>query len=300
MMVSIFLVAMASSAISDCPQPEAFYAKLLTSECLDALVEEDYRTALSGGEATGVYSKELLALGGFPLKWKDPDGSRAKACEAKLMDGVKATAGALAPECKKAFGEGMQKALQGRIGQLSAGWLKEFSGYRSAGGYAETRWGMMPEEVKKRVNGLSGDSKRLLRKDKVAGLEAVTGFVFTQGRLTSVVVVVTEQHTASQRHVEDFLRLKELLVKKYGDPESEEDVVWNSEAHREMLGTDNLGAQVLLGQAKLESKWDAQTTGIVLQCTGDKLKVQNGVTYVSLELLPWAKAKMDDSDSSKL
>ena len=103
----------------------------------------------------------------------------------------------------------------------------------------------------------------------------------------------------SQRYIDNFERLKGLFTMKYGPPDTHI-TKWDSEFRCDMMGDDNLGAQIRAGHVQLGATWRCDVTSIVLGCTGEDFEINNVLTYASQELVAWAKNREEETDVEDL
>lgn len=166
--------------------------------------------------------------------------------------------------------------------EASLGESRRLSTLVSEEGYGRTTWGSTQAEVERAYpKGRKDASGKWLVIGDVAGLAAATGFVFTRGKLTLAVVVFAERHANNNKHIEDYLSIKDLLTKKYGGPTVDR-IVWSNDLYRE--DTSHWGTALAMGHLAYYAAWETSKTKVQLVLTGDNFEVSHGIRYSSKEL----------------
>lgn len=167
--------------------------------------------------------------------------------------------------------------------------------------FRKTSWGMSMEQVKE-IEGneiLEAYEDGFAYKNKVGGLDCKVIYQFVENKLYIAGYLFTELHTNYDLWIDDYQKIKDLLIKKYGKP-IKSGMFWASDSYKKMWGNDqNLGTAVGMGYLVYYTEWDTPKTKIWIGLKGDNLDIDFRVTYESKELKEWAnkikeeKAKED-------
>lgn len=139
-------------------------------------------------------------------------------------------------------------------------------------------WGATPKEVKdaEEASFAGVDGTDLYYTTSLAGIDVVTRYHFLDGRLAEAAYLSTEEYINDNRHVEDYMKLKELLTDKYGAP-VDDDVIWKSDLFKGE--TSALGTAVSSGHLVLQTIWEAQDTTIRMVLRGEGFDISHGIIY---------------------
>ena len=85
----------------------------------------------------------------------------------------------------------------------------------------------------------------------------------------------------ANKYLDDYLRLKDLLTQKYGQPQ-EDDSRWSNTLFQDDVS--EWGTAIAAGYLSLWSSWDLGSTSVELSCTGESFKVTLKIIYQSTRL----------------
>lgn len=125
---------------------------------------------------------------------------------------------------------------------------------------------------------------------ETSGLSSITCYEFLDSRLSSVMVLFTEQRTAHSSHIADYEKLKDLLTKKYGTPNADE-VVWKESLYED--DPQHRGTALALGHVVFRSEWKTPETRIRLVLGAENFKVFHAITYESLAHVDEAERRQE-------
>ena len=133
-------------------------------------------------------------------------------------------------------------------------------------------------------------------KYSLAGKSTLAGFYYLQDKLYLGAYVLTEEHTNNNAFIDDYNYFKNLLSKKYGDPEKDE-TYWKDDLFKDDYS--NWGMAISIGHMIKYSTWNNEKTGIQCSIYGDNYDINCKIRYESIELKDWAKEikegeKLDD------
>lgn len=160
--------------------------------------------------------------------------------------------------------------------------------------FRNTKWGMSRAEVKKLEKSelmelppafLAGDAN-------VAGFDASLFYKFGSDKLTEAFYIYKISHYVSNMYIDDYKKIKNILISKYGQPISDL-TNWKSETAKAALLDDGLA--ISMGQLELTCKWDNGETQITHTIKGGDSKVVLLTVYTSKEFQKYDTP--DNSDS---
>lgn len=172
-----------------------------------------------------------------------------------------------------------ERIEQGRVGELSE--LQPLGdGAHSSEGWGEVRWGMSKAEVRKEYPKARSRKDRLSMSKTVADRPASIALVLERKRLSKVELSFRKARFAKvEELVEEYNRLKDLLIDKYGPPRSDQTDL-SARGSGEAITWKGAAA----GQIELTTTWVTPKTEIELTCRGKLSDVQLQIDYTSREL----------------
>ena len=167
----------------------------------------------------------------------------------------------------------------------SIGWAGDFD-------FRKTRWGMSKAEVKasEKLQPVYAQEEGLTYEVSI-GFDSVNLlYNFTQDKLTSTGYVFATERCVGTTCIDDFLKKKELLSKKYGDPVQERRI-W----HNDLFKNDSQkwGLAVSVGLLEFISGWERQNTKILLSLSGKEFKSTLSIAYYSKALFHLTKEELE-------
>lgn len=125
-----------------------------------------------------------------------------------------------------------------------------------------------------------------VKEDLVSGLDTELLFAFEKKQLTNIMYSFITKHSNRNIYIEDYLKIKKILIEKYGKPER------NIEKWRRDLYKDDFkdyGMAIAIGDLEYKTVWNLPDVGIVLSLTGDNYKINHVLGYLN-------KSKSQTSD----
>jgi hypothetical protein len=158
-------------------------------------------------------------------------------------------------------------------GQTNEGSPKEYN-------FRKTSWGMSPAEVKASESAkfLEYDQKKKLMgfSGEVAGIPVDIAYLFSNNRLFAGLYMFKGKHINSNKYLEEFSKIEDMLVQKYGNPQNDQ-TTWSSDLFKD--DPQYWGTAVSMGYLSHAIQWQTSSTTILLNLTGDNLKVRLGTLY---------------------
>ena len=153
-----------------------------------------------------------------------------------------------------------------------------------AGDFRQADYGMTIEQVKASEQGVewidySADIVGF--KTKLAGLDALCGYVFVDDQFVRGTYVITEKHSNKTTYLSDYKTLTGLLQKKYGEPAKDE-TIWLNDLYKNMPSRH--GMAVAVGHLSKYAQWATEDTDITALLTGDNYKITLKLEYKSSDL----------------
>lgn len=148
------------------------------------------------------------------------------------------------------------------------------------GDFRNAKWGDLRQQVKNSESSdfVDEDDKIMAYKGKVANLESLIFYYFTNDSLYQSVYKITEKHTNANEYISDFKTLKDLLTEKYGEPKHDK-TVWKSSLYKDNV--NHYGLAVSSGHLVYAAKWQTESTDIQLILGGDNFECSLAIFYDS-------------------
>ncbi|MBA7586386.1 hypothetical protein ES708_28384 [subsurface metagenome] len=164
--------------------------------------------------------------------------------------------------------------------------------------FRKTNWGMSKEEVKATEDKKPGSEidNTIAYRVKIDGDEYICGYTFLEDKLYNAGYVFTGKHSNRNLYIDDYKRLKEILIKKYGKPK-DEIVFWSDDLFKN--DRSQWGLAVSIGDLSYGAGWETPTTKIELMLWGDNYKISLVLAYDSRELEEWANKILEEKAKSK-
>ena len=147
--------------------------------------------------------------------------------------------------------------------------------------FRKTRWGMSKEEVKQsegREPTYEEEDGMAYTGEKIADLEVCLFYYFLEDKLYRAAYQVTEKHAFENKYIEDYKKLKELLMKKYGEPFVDREI-WENDLYKD--DPERWGFAISIGHLKYVAGWATDSTEIGLMLAGDNYEINLMILYQS-------------------
>lgn len=148
--------------------------------------------------------------------------------------------------------------------------------------FRNTTWGMSKEEVLKVENAELGtqDDNTLLYAYKIDGLDSFLFYNFIDDKLFKSGYMINIERTNPTDFITDYKKLKDGLLKKYGQPTSDEEV-WKDDQYKDR--PNEWGMAVLTGDLIYKAIWGTEDTAIMIMLQGDNFEETLAIAYESKE-----------------
>ena len=163
--------------------------------------------------------------------------------------------------------------------------------------FRKTNWGMSKEQVKTTENKKPDheEENALVYRVKIDGNDYFCGYSFLKDKLHNTGYVFAGKHTNRNLYIDDYKKLKEILIKKYGKPLTE-GRTWDNDLYKD--DKSEWGFAISLGHLSYGATWETSTTHISLGLNGDNYKINLLLAYDSKELKAWIK-QIKEKETSK-
>ena len=169
--------------------------------------------------------------------------------------------------------------------------------------FRNCKWGMTKNDVLKaeklKASDLSyNEAQGMGSASSIASLSCQVLYIFAHDKLVRSKYYITESHSNNNLFVEqDYPKLKELLIKKYGPP-VKEDTLWSNDLYKD--SPQEWGMALVVGHLSFYCSWETEKTAIVLYLSGDNFKVNFGIEYSSKEWGGLEQQQTEDEITGKL
>ncbi|MHC4355366.1 MAG: hypothetical protein ACYS0H_21920 [Planctomycetota bacterium] len=159
--------------------------------------------------------------------------------------------------------------------------------------FRRSSWGMSKDQVKATESlEIAHETDDVIGyKTQISELDALLGYVFTEGQLSRAKYIITETHTNKNDYIADHITLKQLLTDKYGEPDDDQ-TYWKNDLYK--TDFEEWGFAVSLGHLVYFTKWVTDSTTIYLALTGENYDLSLSLEYASKSL-----SDMEQKDRKK-
>jgi len=144
---------------------------------------------------------------------------------------------------------------------------------------------------------ITGPVKSLLYRKKVGGYNTYILFNFFEEQLMSVCYQFDVEHTNRNLYIEDYEKIKRLLIQKYKEPYLDK-VIWKNDLYKN--DPEHYGFAVSLGYLIYMTSWELpeKDTTILHILSGDNFKINFGTLYEYRSLIKkyneWKESQTKD------
>ena len=165
--------------------------------------------------------------------------------------------------------------------------------------FRSTRWGMSKQQVlrleghpdeEKNDNGL--DVIQYLQ--KILNMDCLIGYVFAENKLVKAKYSFLPRHGDKNQYLQDFSKIREILVEKYGKPITDS-AQWEESGYKNQ--PSKWGQAVSQGHLRYDSAWRDSETEIHLQLNGARERIFLVVEYAGLDYMELARKSSSRSVS---
>lgn len=152
--------------------------------------------------------------------------------------------------------------------------------------FRNTSWGMS----RKKVLELQGNPIHQKKsqglyiieyQEKVMDMDCFIGYIFAENRLAGAEYSFLEQHRGKNQHINDYKRIKGLLIQKYGRPDKE-NATWRNTLYKGDVS--QWGYAISLGHLEYSTQWINYETEILLRLSGGNDEISLKVDYTGVKV----------------
>lgn len=149
--------------------------------------------------------------------------------------------------------------------------------------FRKTKWGMSKSQVKasEKAKFLDQSNDAIMYNSKLARMNVIIMYSFISNKLHSGIYVFKERHTNKNDYINDFNKIKKLLIQKYGRP-IEDAKIWRNNLYKNSIQYH--GMAVSMGHLVYRVQWKTAATEITHGLAGDNFKINHILQYGSKKL----------------
>lgn len=160
------------------------------------------------------------------------------------------------------------------------------------GDFRSSLWGDSKADVKKSETSQFSDENddSVVYKTNLAGVDVAVLYQFMDDKLIQAAYISTESHFNKNDFIDDYNKLKQLLIKKYGDPIGD-NIQWKDDLYKDRKS--GWGTAISIGHLVYGSKWSIGNTKVMTGLSGDNFKITHVILYSDKSLEGRYKKKQD-------
>jgi hypothetical protein len=131
-------------------------------------------------------------------------------------------------------------------------------------------------------------------RDIVAGLDSRIYYFFSQKEeVFRIVYVFQRQHVDRNRYIGDYLRIRTMLIRLYGEPKID-GRIWDIDFYRDK--PDEWGTAIAYGHMHYRTGWEDGGTLIRLTLCGIDLRIRHELTFTDRNRIQEVKSELGKID----
>lgn len=148
--------------------------------------------------------------------------------------------------------------------------------------FRNSEWGDSREKVitTETEKPLEQEKEYIVYKTIIAGMDAFAAYYFIENQLVRGIYLINQSHSNWNLYYQDYIRLQELLVEKYGDFVHEEKI-WSDDTLKN--NPNEIGTALKFGHVQLVTVWETEKAIIALDTTSDNSQVILRILYESIK-----------------
>ena len=176
-------------------------------------------------------------------------------------------------------------------------YVKESSEDKNKFDFRKTTWGMSKEQVKlsEDIKPVAEEKDLLMYETEVLHMKCYIAYKFVGNILATVIYKFIDRHSNENDYISDYSNVKVALNKKYGTPEFD-DINWKNDLFADE--PSRYGFAVSLGHLVYQSKWETDSTDIILSLDGENYEIDHAALYYSKIFYPKMKEKNERESKS--
>ena len=167
--------------------------------------------------------------------------------------------------------------------------------------FRKANWRMSKEEVKATEDKrpVLEDDTQLVYEVKIGEDNFLCVYSFIEDKFYRSAYLFDETHTNKNLYISDYERLKEVLIKKYGNPTIDR-IEWRNDLFKN--NKQDWGTAISIGHLEYRTLWmmliRLDIIEITLKLTGDNYEISLGILYRNDKLEKWAE-QIKEKETSK-
>ena len=163
-------------------------------------------------------------------------------------------------------------------------------------GFRGSAWGASVSNVKsiEKLEIIEESEALLFYETTILDLKTFVGYLFTKGILTTGRYLVSESHTNKNDFLNDYNSLKNLLIKKYGEPLKDE-TVWKNNLYKDEYS--DWGFAISLNHLLYYATWETKDSDITIMLSGENYKIS---LLIEMESINFKDLKQKEIEKEKL
>jgi len=147
--------------------------------------------------------------------------------------------------------------------------------------FRKTIWGYDQVQTKKAEidKPIYEDSNLLCFYGTIANLKCKIVYIFIERKLVRAKYLIKEDHSNKNDFITDYLKLKDLLNKKYGNPVYTNDETWKNELFKDNV--QDWGTAISIGHLYFYNSWETEKSNISILLDGENYNISLSIEYSS-------------------
>ncbi len=176
-------------------------------------------------------------------------------------------------------------------------YVKESSEDKDKFDFRKTTWGMSKEQVKlsEDIKPVFEEKDTLMYETEVLHMKCYIAYKFIDNILAAAVYSFIDEHSNENDYISDYSNVKDALQKKYGTPKST-DINWRNDLYADE--PEQYGFAVSIGHLVYWSKWETDSTDIILSLNGENYEISHSAFYNSKVFYPKLMEKHERESKS--
>ena len=160
-------------------------------------------------------------------------------------------------------------------------------------GFRGLQWGASKEDIiKKEGNPIAVHENKLVYADVIGDMKAAVFYEIVDNKMVSGFYVFDINNINDKLYVDDFESLKDVLIKKYGIPFSD-DIYWYDDSFKDY--TNMLSFAIKQGHVEYKTIWELDKTRIKLSLAGVDGTIFISISYISKDYLDFLSEDLDEN-----
>ena len=149
--------------------------------------------------------------------------------------------------------------------------------------FRNSRWGMNKAEVKATETGslIKEFDQSLIYQDTLAEETVAIHYYFLENALFLGVYVFDAQYQDANDHIDAYYRIVSVINERHGEP-TDSEIVWENDTYK--ADPSKHGMAVAKADSTFFSRWETDSTDILLRLAGDNYEIEHTLTYSSKTL----------------